>query len=175
MAEGCEFSNLKVPSFMDRHLFVNKAKIDPVFSPMIAHRSADVDLGIRKFSLEGISSTFSTGTIVPVGVELLVSTRLNFHIMDEISLFTVTGVRKWNGFCLSWGAISSHKWPNVTSGWNWHWVSIKNHWIVFTNQWRWRMSFSKCAKLHCRLENHTKIRRKKHLLPLSFKNLRRQY
>ena len=50
--------------------------------------------------------------------------------------------RKWNGFCLSRGAISSHEWPKVTSGWKWHRVRSKNHWIVLTNQWRWTMSFS---------------------------------
>ena len=50
--------------------------------------------------------------------------------------------RKWNGFCLSRGAISSQEWPKVTSGWKWHRVWSKNHWIVFTNQWRWTMIFS---------------------------------
>ena len=43
-------------------------------------------------------------------------------------------LRKWNGFCLSRGAISSHEWPKVTSGWKWHRVRGKNHWIVLTNQ-----------------------------------------
>ena len=57
--------------------------------------------------------------------------------------------RKWNGFCLSRGAISSHEWPKVTSGWKWHRVRSKNHWIVFINQWRWTMSFSSFLHSHC--------------------------
>ena len=51
-------------------------------------------------------------------------------------------LRKWNSLCFSWGAISRREWRKVTSGWKWHRVRGKNHWIVFTNQWRWTMCFS---------------------------------
>ena len=44
-------------------------------------------------------------------------------------------------FVFSRGAISSHEWPKVTSGWKWHQVWSKNHLIVFTNQWRWTWVF----------------------------------
>ena len=50
-------------------------------------------------------------------------------------------LRKWNGFCPSWGAFSN-KWLKVMSGCKLHWVRGKNHWIVLINQWRWIMSFS---------------------------------
>ena len=57
-------------------------------------------------------------------------------------LFTVTGVKKMKWICLSRSAISSHKWPKVTTSCKWLWVRSKNHWIIFVNQWRWTMSIS---------------------------------
>ena len=48
----------------------------------------------------------------------------------------------------------------ATSGWKWHWVRSKNHWIVFINQWRWTMSFSSFLHSHCSYENRAKIKKK---------------
>ena len=69
----------------------------------------------------------------------------NFFGSKEMSICLPSLVwRKWNGFCPSWGVISSHEWPKFTSGWKWHRVWSKNHWIVFTNQWRWTWVFDYC-------------------------------
>ena len=64
------------------------------------------------------------------------------------------------GFCLSRGAISSHEWLKVTCAWKWHWVSSKNHWIVFVNQWRWTISFSSFLHSQCSQENHAKMKKR---------------
>ena len=74
----------------------------------------------------------------------------NYKQPTEMSIYLPSLVlRKWNGFWLSWGVISSQEWLKVTSGWKWHWVRSKNHWIVFINQWRWTMSFSSFLHSHC--------------------------